>query len=113
MRAFTLVELVAVITLLALLLAGGVMVGAQAREGGKRQQTRMTLAAVAAEVESAKVQEGSYPANLDALKGEFADAWGNPLAYARDSDENSFTLTSAGANASDAGDDVIYDSTNE
>lgn len=106
MRAFTLVELLTVLAILALVLGGGLTVFGFARQGTLRQQTRAQLATLAVQIDGERLRAGSYPALVNAQ-----DAWGNDLSYVVIG--GGFTLTSPGEDTVHSSDDIVYDSTKD
>jgi type II secretory pathway pseudopilin PulG len=116
MRAFTLVELLAVIGLMTLIIAGGIYTFGLAREGVLRQQTKTQLAKLATQIEANKVKTSSYPKDEDEfldLCGGISgttDPWGVMISYEIAQPNNGFILTSCGANPENRNDDIVYDS---
>lgn len=67
-RAFTLLELLAVLTVIAILAGIVVGVGRRAAESGKTARARTELAAIAAALETYKRTYGDYPRTDDGVK---------------------------------------------
>ena len=107
MKAFTLVEVLSVLALLALIIGGGVGVWGQARHGELRRQTRTQMAALASQLDALKLKSGEYPDDLSEFPA--TDSWNNPLVYQADS--HHFILRSAGNDHTlSTPDDLLYDS---
>lgn len=111
MRAFTLIELLCALAIIALVLSGGLYVFGLAREGVMRQQTKALLHTVAAEVTAMKLKLGAYPTEFSASQNK--DPWGNYITYQISADGRQFTLTSPASNLGDPSDDLIYDSSQD
>ena len=120
-RAFTLIESISVIALMALIIAGGVTIWGLSREGTQRQQTQTQLRTLAAEIEAIKTKTGSYPNSSLPSNLSATDAWGNSITYADIKplgDPEYFTLTSPGKDpnvSAPAGTNctIVYDSSKE
>lgn len=88
-RAFTLIELLIVLGLMAML--GGILLGAgrSVFETGRRTQARAELAVLSAALEAYRVAHGDYPLSLEALARQPVppDPWLRPYRYAYKSQE--------------------------
>jgi prepilin-type N-terminal cleavage/methylation domain-containing protein len=105
-RAFSLVELLAVLGIMAVLTLGGVGLWTLSVDGARRDQTKAQLASIASSLYATRALTGSYPAALPATLATF-DPWGNPYRYATDG--ASVTLSSLGADGVTSSDDIVFE----
>lgn len=117
--AFTLVELLLVVTILGIL-AAVVIVNFQGQgEEARRQATRASMSSISTAIATYEIMVGRYPESLDDLtspinerkpllnKGQLNDAWGSPFQY-KLVGKDDYELRSAGPDAKmDTEDDLL------
>lgn len=106
-HAFTLIETLGCLGLMSLMLGGGLVIWQQTRQATLRQQTRVQMATLAAQINSLRLRDGALPPTLP-IRFNPEDAWGTPMAYVPAGD--GFTLVSVAADGIASSDDIIYDS---
>ena len=102
-KGFTLIEILAVIAIGALIIAGVIAAIGQCHQNALRQTTQAILAATATKIVTTQAQTGLWPNSISE-----SDAWGQPLVDQTTS--QGFTLSSIGPDTvANTSDDLIYE----
>jgi len=120
--AFTLIEIIAVISIILILIGLISPALSKARQQAKIQKTKAMIGSTEVAINMYFTDQGSYPADLNVLKNktnnmgpymdtntDFNDPWGNPYLYTQPgtNNTNTFDLASDGPDeAANTADDI-------